>query len=750
MAADNEHRLLCKAIAERDVVTLLKAGVKDTWFFDDDNRAVWRFLVKHHTTYGECPTGVTVKDNYPNFRLLRVEDSLEYLLDTITNFVRYKRITDGLTDAIEVMTETRDTDAIMNTLAATIAEVNAEGVPGTNEVDLTVNPMERFTAYKALKDHGGMLGLPTGFTKIDEATAGLQAGQLITVIAPPKTGKSQLCMAIAINLHRAGQKVMFQSFEMSNREQQERHDALRAKVSHGRLRRGILKDYEERNYVQMLKEMDGLIPFHLTDAVKGMTVSSLSALIDNAKPDVVIVDGVYLMIDEQTGESNTPAALTNITRALKRLAQRAEIPIIISTQTLLWKMKGGKVTADSIGYCVDEDTEILTKDGWRTQDQIHPGDVVLTLNHDTGMSEWQAMSAVNRFPAMPRDLILMEGQSHSSLSTAQHRWPVLHHWLRREEVTREWSTTGSLNSCDYIITAAESSDVPDDQTYSTAFVEAVAWFWTEGHLNGRYGNVGIAQSHTKNPGYVSMIRRALTAWLGTPLPQDGNLAPRDGSPYWRENRRDPKGLTEFWLNAVAGRRLLEVAPGKVPTRKFLLNLTRDQLHRFIEVSMFADNNGSSALSQKNKESAEMFQFALTLAGINSSLSQSKDGMWRVGFRARQVVTPVAAARQGSKFKIEIVRHDGMIWCPTTPNGTWMARRKGNVYFTGNSSSFFQDSDVILGLEGVEDDEEARTLKIVESRNCGPQEVPLVWRWDVGCFHEVEVMDECLTCRGAWG
>jgi replicative DNA helicase len=56
------------------------------------------------------------------------------------------------------------------------------------------------------------------------------------------------------------------------------------------------------------------------------------------------------MMDEQSGEANTPLALTNITRSLKRLAQRYQIPVVVSTQALAWKMKKGNVTADSIGY----------------------------------------------------------------------------------------------------------------------------------------------------------------------------------------------------------------------------------------------------------------------------------------------------------------------------------------------------------------------------------------------------------------
>ena len=155
---------------------------------------------------------------------------------------------------------------------------------------------------------------------------------------------------MAINVHKLGKVPMFQSFEMNNHEQQQRHDAMRAHIDHGRLRRGKLKPREDDRYVAMLNEMETTQPFHLVDAVNGITVSALAAKIEQMKPDIVFVDGVYLMMDELTGEMNTPQAITNITRAMKRLAQRIDLPIIITTQTLLWKMRAGKVTADSIGY----------------------------------------------------------------------------------------------------------------------------------------------------------------------------------------------------------------------------------------------------------------------------------------------------------------------------------------------------------------------------------------------------------------
>jgi len=348
MASDNEHRLVSKVIRDRDIIPALQRGVNESWFLDDDNRKAWSFVRKHYGEYSEVPTAVTVKDHYPNYKVLDVQDNIEYLLDTMVDFRRRLLTRQGLEIAVEQLQDNNH-DAALLAMEATITKVNEQGILGTHEIDLTKNTEQRYKDYQALQNEE-FLGIPTGFSKIDEATAGLQGGQLITIIAPPKTGKSQIALKMALNVHSQGFIPMFQSFEMNNHEQQQRHDAMRANISHGRLRRGKLLPAEEDRYIDVLNKMETEPSFHLIDAVNGITVSSLAAKIEQTKPDIVFVDGVYLMLDEVSGEMNTPQAITNVTRSLKRLAQRINKPIIITTQTLLWKMRAGKVTADSIGY----------------------------------------------------------------------------------------------------------------------------------------------------------------------------------------------------------------------------------------------------------------------------------------------------------------------------------------------------------------------------------------------------------------
>ena len=345
---DVETRLVHKVLKERNIIPVLERGIKDNWILDDDLRRIWKFVRDHFSSYREVPTVDAVKENYPIFQLIEVEDSLDYLIDKMVTDRRQMMTRNGLQVVIEKF-EKNDPEGALNEMSKTITLVNEQGQIGTTHVDLTKTTDARLELYEQLLNME-LLGVPTGFHAIDQATAGLQGGQLITVIAPPKTGKSQIALRMAINTHELGKVPMFQSFEMSNFEQSQRHDAMRAHLSHSKLRRGELSSIERSRYEKTLDELKEMQPFHMVDAINGLTIDTLVAKVEQLKPDILFVDGVYLMMDQVTGEANTPQAFTNITRGLKRVAQSLDIPIVITTQTLLWKMRKNKVTADSIGY----------------------------------------------------------------------------------------------------------------------------------------------------------------------------------------------------------------------------------------------------------------------------------------------------------------------------------------------------------------------------------------------------------------
>src|SRR5688500_7524692 len=65
-------------------------------------------------------------------------------------------------------------------------------------------------------DQGGVktIGIPCGFTKIDEALLGFRKQQLYILAGRPSMGKTACGLSMALNVAHAGHSVLFVSLEM--------------------------------------------------------------------------------------------------------------------------------------------------------------------------------------------------------------------------------------------------------------------------------------------------------------------------------------------------------------------------------------------------------------------------------------------------------------------------------------------------------------------------------------------------------
>lgn len=345
-------RLVSRILLDRDLKPAMDRGVRSDWFANPEAKAVWEFSVETYQKHGNLPSARLVREVLPGVRLEKVLDDQPVLLDHFVDWHRRGQLIKMIQEATDLIETGKHEDAIRQ-IAGRIAKIEDEGVPASLDVDLTQSAADRIEEYVALRDlPGGMRGIPTGFPTIDRATLGLQAEQLVTLVATPKSGKSTLMMAMATNVHRKGKVPLFISFEMSNEEQAARHDAMRARISHTHLLSGQMTPDEEKRLRRALGALKDEPPFHLTaDPIGVSTVSGIGAKVEAIQPDILLVDGVYLMTDEITGEQNTPQALTNITRNFKRMAQRLKIPVVMSTQALEWKIsRSAGLTPGAAGY----------------------------------------------------------------------------------------------------------------------------------------------------------------------------------------------------------------------------------------------------------------------------------------------------------------------------------------------------------------------------------------------------------------
>ncbi len=337
--------------------------------------------------------------------------------------------------------------------------------------------------------------------------------------------------------------------------------------------------------------------------------------------------------------------------------------------------------------CVDTETEILTLKGWLKEKDVSDNEVVLTLNPATGLAEWQTILAMNRYQGI-FPMRLIEQRGHNSLTTANHRWLV----QKRKSGKLVFETSETLKASDNVKCAAPCSTLPTEPVYRDSFVELVAWFWTEGQIDA--GGISIWQNEGEK---AAQIRRCLTSEYGEPLVNTRNGRERAAAGWLERPHRKgysptsglPTGheLCHFAINMNGADRLLAVAPHRIVKPEFIASLTTSQLQLFIETSIKGDGwqrqgrggkQAAQSLSQSERVRLEPFQIACTLAGIRTYLHQGEEKSYVSLYKRPNFQIGKACQKR--------ILYEGVVWCPTTPNGTWLARRKGTVYFTGNSAN----------------------------------------------------------------
>ena len=380
---DIERYVISKAMESRDFKPLLDHKITTDFFDDDEHRLVFKWCIEYWREYSEVPTPKALKANFPGYTLYKTDEPYQYYIDQLRERRKYGLLHETVTDVADALEE-KDTGEAVNRLARGLTKVNTE-VTTVRDVNVVTTWKDRLARYDEYASNPGLRGIPTGFHTVDIATGGLQPEQLVGIVGLPKGGKSTLAMVVAKAVQDYGKRAMFISFEMSNEEQESRYDALCAGIPHKALISGKLTTTQREKLETSMKLRQNMPDFIISGDITGATtVSGIASKIEQNAPAALFIDGVYLMDDEEGQDKGSPQALTNLTRGLKRVAQKARIPIVYSTQVLPSKMRRRDgITPDSIGYSssfIQDSDVIFGMEDVKGQHDVKKLRVVLSRN----------------------------------------------------------------------------------------------------------------------------------------------------------------------------------------------------------------------------------------------------------------------------------------------------------------------------------------------------------------------------------
>jgi len=259
----------------------------------------------------------------------------EYHAQIVLEKAQRRRLIDSATQTVtESYEETEDVRELIDRAEQRVFQI-AEGTLGKGVVSLATAVTDAFVAIeKAHEQAGSLSGVTTGYTDLDEITAGLQSSDLLILAARPSMGKTALTLCMARNAAVKGDTpVLYFSLEMSMQQLAQRLLCSEARVSSHRLRTGRLSEEEW----QRLSEWTGkLIEAQIyIDDTAAISVMELRAKARRAKAEhgigLIIVDYLQLMTGSESFGSREQE-IAYISRSLKALAKELDIPLVACAQ----------------------------------------------------------------------------------------------------------------------------------------------------------------------------------------------------------------------------------------------------------------------------------------------------------------------------------------------------------------------------------------------------------------------------------
>jgi len=199
------------------------------------------------------------------------------------------------------------------------------------------------SAEVAYKRDSHVVGVTTGFTKMDEWLGGMHPSDLVIIAGRPSMGKTVLGTNIAFNAAKTyllkqneGAPAAFFSLEMSAEQLATRILSSESGVSSDKIRRGEIKSDDFPRFIEVSREI-GKVGLFIDDT-PALTVTALRNRARRLKRQhnigIIVID--YLQLLEGDGNSRNGDSrvqeISQISRSLKALAKELHVPVIAMSQ----------------------------------------------------------------------------------------------------------------------------------------------------------------------------------------------------------------------------------------------------------------------------------------------------------------------------------------------------------------------------------------------------------------------------------
>lgn len=237
--------------------------------------------------------------------------------------------------ATKAFDETVDVDELMQDTEKNLFELSQKNMKQDySHVEPVVNEAIRIL-QKAAENKGELTGIPTGYAKLDDMTAGWQASDLVIIAGRPAMGKTSFALSLAKNIAVDYQRpIAFFSLEMNNVQLANRLMSNVCEIEGKKILNGQL-DAEEWKRLDANVGRLANSPIYVDDT-PAMSIFELRTkarrLVREKNVQVIMIDYLQLMNANGARFGSRQEEVSTISRSLKGLAKELNIPILALSQ----------------------------------------------------------------------------------------------------------------------------------------------------------------------------------------------------------------------------------------------------------------------------------------------------------------------------------------------------------------------------------------------------------------------------------
>jgi len=296
------------------------------------------------------------------------------------------------TDASQISEQARAGDTPASTLAESMLRIAEHGRSSSE-------PIKRFGEYIGQMDEIVSYSVPTNLGELNRMIGGWEAGRLYAIAARPKVGKTTLALNAAVQALADDAVVLMFSLEMPRRELYGRLLACTAFVPQADIQQFLkhektLDDFpqDQREALESAIADISAAPLYVLEAseVRAGIHDVMAAVVDvksrhEERPIIVFIDYLQLLVNDAM---NSLSEITNITRELKLMASRLDLPVVLLSQV----SRSGAETESGMpnphqmrgSGSIEQDADVtILLNRKHLQDEEHPA---------TEMDVWVALS----------------------------------------------------------------------------------------------------------------------------------------------------------------------------------------------------------------------------------------------------------------------------------------------------------------------------------------------------------------------